>query len=161
MYRKMDTKYTLYPVGMATVLPLPGDAAQTPGLHNGLQGVCSRKATITPASKMAPASVRLQFNFFHPWTAARRRAGKVVSHWLPCRLSAVELESATARPSQRKDAIYLRAPSLDAAHQFTSSPGMPWEAVPGLAGRGYSVPFRADEPEFYRVPGAYFLRNHK
>ena len=46
---------------------------------------------------MMPASVRLQFMFVHSWTAARRKASKVVSHWFPCWLIAVELESFAAK----------------------------------------------------------------
>jgi hypothetical protein len=46
--------------------------------------------------------------------------------------------------------MYPRAASLDAAHQFTLSQVVLWSVVPGVAGRGCSVPFSQGESEFYR-----------
>ena len=50
----------------------------------------------------------------------------------------------------RKEAMYPRAPSLDATHQFTLSQVALWLVVPDGAGWGCPVPCRADEPELCR-----------
>ena len=50
----------------------------------------------------------------------------------------------------RKEAMYPRAPSLDATHQFTLSQATLWLVVPGVAKRGCSVPCSQDEPESCR-----------
>jgi putative transposase len=71
-------------------------------------------------------------------------------------LFTAELESATARPSRRKEAMYPGAPSLDAAHQFAMSQVALWSVAPAMAEWVFPLLPRSGESIFDRVPAHFY-----
>ena len=61
--------------------------------------------------------------------------------------SGVPADVITRVPFPRKETAYPRAPSLDAAHQFTLYPVELGWVAPGEAEQGYRVPSCAGDPE--------------